>query len=187
MGREATCTCIWNGKRGVVKALIEPPDLILRGELRQHIPTVKIQALKVEGDQLRFTIEGELISLLPGSATAAKWADALLKPQRTLAQKLGISADTIVWMIGPIDDPALETALAEAKSISRRSGQLIVARIDTPSDLIRLNAFRRSTRRGRSRVVHLPQGLRPFPERKPGPLNCARHRNRRYQSRGRPD
>jgi hypothetical protein len=135
MGREATCTCIWNGKMGTVEALIEPPELIVRGELRHRIPIAKMKAIKAERDQLRFTIEGELVCLLLGSATAAKWAETLLKPPPSLAQKLGISADTIVWMVGPIDDAALETALAEAKSVSRRSGSLIIARIDTPGDL----------------------------------------------------
>ena len=135
MGLEATCTCIWNGKKGTVKALIEPPDLILRGELRHRIPIARIQAVKAERDQLRFTIEGELVSLLLGSATAAKWADTLLKPPPSLARKLGISADKTVWMIGPVDEPNLKAALTEARSISRRNGELILARIDTPADL----------------------------------------------------
>jgi hypothetical protein len=135
MGREATCTCVWNGKTATVKALIEPPELILRGELRHRIPIAKMQHVEAERDQLRFTIEGELVSLSLGSVTAAKWADTLLKPPPTLAQKLGISADTTVWMIGPVDDANLKTALADAKSVSRRSGGIILARIDTPGDL----------------------------------------------------
>lgn len=38
MGREATCTCDWNGIQAEVKALIEPPELILRGAIRRRIP-----------------------------------------------------------------------------------------------------------------------------------------------------
>jgi hypothetical protein len=135
VGREATCTCIWNGKKGTVKALIEPPDLILRGELRHRIPIARIQAVKAERDQLRFVIEGEVVSLLLGSEAAARWADTLLRPPPSLAQKLGISADKTVWMIGTIDEANLKAALTEAKSVSRRDGELILARIDTPTDL----------------------------------------------------
>jgi hypothetical protein len=135
VGREATCTCIWNGKKGTVKALIEPPDLILRGELRHRIPIARMQAVKAERDQLRFVIEGEVVSLLLGSEAAARWADTLLKPPPSLAQKLGISADKTVWMIGTIDEANLKAALTEAKSVSRRDGELILARIDTPTDL----------------------------------------------------
>jgi hypothetical protein len=55
MGREATCTCEWNGKKCTVKALVEPPELILRGELRRRVPIAKMQSIKAECDQLRFT------------------------------------------------------------------------------------------------------------------------------------
>jgi hypothetical protein len=135
MGREANCTCVWNGKKSAVKALIEPPELILRGELRRRIPIAKMQSVKAERDQLRFTIEGEPVALSLGTEMAAKWAEALLKPPPTLAKKLGVTSETTVWMIGPTDDDALRAALAEAKSVSRRSGDLILARIDTPAEL----------------------------------------------------
>ena len=40
-----------------------------------------------------------------------------------------------VRMIGPVDDAALKSALAEAKAVSERNGDLILARVDTPADL----------------------------------------------------
>jgi len=135
MGREATCSCVWDGKKCTVKALIEPPELILRGELRRRIPISKMQSIKAEHDQLHFTVDGESAALALGKGMAAKWADALLKPPPTLAKKLGITSGTTVWMIGSTDDAALNAALAEAKSVSRRTGELILARIDTPADL----------------------------------------------------
>jgi len=135
MGREATCTCIWNGKECTVKALIETPDLILRGELRRRVPIAKMSSVKAERDKLRFTIEGDSVALSLGADMAAKWAEALLKPPPTLAKKLGISSDTTVWMIGSVDDPSLKAALDEAKSVSKRTGSLILARVDTPAEL----------------------------------------------------
>ena len=135
MGREANCTCIWNGKRSTVKALIEPPELILRGDLRRRVPLAKLQAVKAEDDQLRFTVGGESVSLSLGSSLAAKWAEAILKPPPSLAKKLGIKRETTVRMIGPMDDAALREALDEARSISQREADLVLARIDTLAEL----------------------------------------------------
>lgn len=42
MGRETSCTCEWAGTNNV-KALIEPPDLILRGGLRKCIPIAQLK------------------------------------------------------------------------------------------------------------------------------------------------
>jgi len=135
MGREALCTCIWNGRKSDVKALLEPPELILRGETRKRIPFAKMQDVHVDGDQLRFKIEGEPVALSLGSAMALRWADALLKPPPTLAKKLGINPETTVHLIGSADDVALKGALSEAKGVSRRRGDLILARVDTPEEL----------------------------------------------------
>jgi hypothetical protein len=135
MGREALCTCTWNGSKSSVKALLEPPELILRGETRKRIHFAKLQGVRAEGDLLRFTIDDESVALSLGKVMAAKWADALLKPVPTLAKKLGITAETTVHMIGPVDDVALKRALAEAKAVSKRKGDVILARVDSPADL----------------------------------------------------
>ena len=66
---------------------------------------------------------------------AAKWAEAIVKPPPSLAKKLGISSESTVRMIGPVDDPALKAALAEAKMVSQSKGDLILARVDTLANL----------------------------------------------------
>jgi hypothetical protein len=135
MGREAICTCVWNGEKSEVKALLEPPELILRGEIRRKLPFSKMKSVKADGNLLRFKFEGDSVALELGNAIAAKWADALLKPPPTLAKKLGITPETTVRMIGPMDDAALNKALEDAKDVSQRKGELILARVDTPADL----------------------------------------------------
>jgi hypothetical protein len=135
MGRDAQCTCIWNGAKSKVKALLEPPDLILRGEIRCRVPFAKMEGVKAQGDLLQFKFEGQSVSLQLGDLIAAKWAEALLKTPPTLAKKLGIKPETTILMIGPIDDSDLKKALAEAKDVSERKGDLILARVDTPADL----------------------------------------------------
>ena len=65
MGREATCACDWGGAKTEVKALLEPPELILRGSLRNRIP---IAAMK----QIRPTVTG-----CTSSSTASLWHSIL--------------------------------------------------------------------------------------------------------------
>jgi hypothetical protein len=135
MGREAICTCEWDGAKSKVKALLEPPELILRGELRRRIPFARMRRVRAEGKWLRFAVESELVALELGAQMAAKWAESMLKPLPTLAKKLGITAQTAVCVIGPIDDAALESAIADARVVTLGAGDLIVARVDTPADL----------------------------------------------------
>lgn len=135
MGREALCACTWNGKKHQVKVLLEPPELIVRGDIQRRISFANIENLRTEGENLLLNCGGDSVGLQLGNGLAAKWAEAMLKPPPTLAKKLGISPDMTVRMIGPADEPALDAALKEAKAVSENKGELIVARVDTPSDL----------------------------------------------------
>lgn len=49
MGREALCTCVWSGEKGKVKVLLEPPELILRGEMRRRVPFAKMKQVRADG------------------------------------------------------------------------------------------------------------------------------------------
>jgi hypothetical protein len=135
MGQEARCACQWNGGTAEVKVLLEPPELILRGGLRRRIPFAAMKKIRADGNRLRFEVDGEAIALQLGSDLAAKWAQALLKPPPSLAKKLGIVAESTVRVIGTVDDKALERALKEAKAVTTGSGDLILARVNTPKEL----------------------------------------------------
>lgn len=137
MGREVVCTCEWEAQRIQVKALLEPPELILRGEVRRRIPFSQIQQLRASDDRLRFVFEGESYALELGSKLALKWLQAIQTPPPSLAKKLGISQDTVVRTVGAVDDSALEEALSCAKAISDKNADMIVARVDTREDLAR--------------------------------------------------
>src|SRR5579859_315720 len=115
MGREAECECEWKGARNRVKALLEPPDLILRGEIRRRIPFSELKQIRADGEKLRFTYGTETFALALGSAMAQKWVKALTTAPPTLAKKLGISPDTVVRVVGVVDDDALEAAVSSAK------------------------------------------------------------------------
>ena len=137
MGRESECSCEHNGKQFAVKALIEPPDLILRGETRHKLPISSLKQIHADGDRLCFTFKGERFSLALGSALASKWLKALTAPPPNLAKKLGIAENMTVRMIGAADDDALNDALSAAGNIQNKNANLILARVTTPGDLAR--------------------------------------------------
>jgi hypothetical protein len=138
MGRESECTCKHNGKQFAVRALIEPPDLILRGELRRKFPIAALKQIRADGEDLRLTFQRGDFALTLGSTLAAKWLKALTTPPPGLAQKLGISADTVVRMMGPVDDDGLQTALSAAKAVNSKNADMILARVNSPGDLARV-------------------------------------------------
>jgi hypothetical protein len=136
MGREANCVCEWNATSAQIKALLEPPELILRGGLRRRIQFAEIERITVDGPKLRFAVGGDKVCLILGEATASKWAQALSTPPSTLAKKLGITPASKVRIIGTIEDEALRLALADAHKVTRGNADLILARVNAPAELI---------------------------------------------------
>jgi hypothetical protein len=141
MGREATCMCEWNGEMARVKALIEPPELILRGEIRRRLPFSQLRQLRAESGALRFKYGSDAVTLKLETKTAENWAKAILTPPPSLARKLGITPESTVWMIGEIDDVELERALAEARRVANKGTaggvDVIVARVNSAAELVR--------------------------------------------------
>jgi len=135
MGREAECACEWNGSLHNVKALLEPPDLILRGALRRRLPFSRLKQVRIDGDRLCFVFEGENFALVLGKPLASKWVATLTTPPPSVAKKLGISPDVVVRTIGPMDDDALREAVSAAKGKDDKNPDLILARVNTPAEL----------------------------------------------------
>jgi hypothetical protein len=135
MGREAECKCDWKGTAERVKALLEPPELILRGAIRRRIPFSAMRNLHADDGNLSFNLGEEKVCLALGGRMAEKWAQAMQAPPPTLAKKLGIAPGSTVRIIGTIDDDALRSALREAQTIARGRSDVIVARVNTRAEL----------------------------------------------------
>ena len=135
MGREANCVCEWNGVPAQVKALLEPPELILRGGLRSRIPFAKMKRVAADGDRLCFGFNKDKVCLILGKQSADTWARALVTPPPSLAKKLGIAPASAVRIIGKIDDDALRQALSESRTAARGVAELIVARVNSSAEL----------------------------------------------------
>jgi hypothetical protein len=135
MGREAICVCTWNGETARVKALLEPPELILRGERRARILFAKIRRLVVADRELCFKVGADSVKLALGAALAEKWKKAIETPPPTLAKKLGMAPGTKIRIIGTIDDDALREALAGTEIVARGDAELVIARVNTSAEL----------------------------------------------------
>jgi hypothetical protein len=135
MGREAICVCEWNGAPARVKALLEPPELILRGDIRRKIPFTQIQQPASSGARLCFRFGPDKICLVLGEALAPKWAQTISSPPPSLARKLGIISGSKVRVLGALDDDALRDALLGAPLVTRGKADLFLARVNTPAEL----------------------------------------------------
>jgi hypothetical protein len=134
MGREAVCTCDWNGTVAEVKALLETNEIILRGAMHKRIPFNEIKDVNANADRLSFNVAGEAVQLALGSA-AEKWAAAITNPPPTLAHKLGITDKIVVRVIGEVCDEALNEAIAASAAVASKDAGLILAYVDSPESL----------------------------------------------------
>lgn len=128
MGREAQGVISFQGQAGAGKLVLEADALILRGAVRARIGRDQITGFDVAGDALRIaTGLGEVMAEL-GAKEAALWCKALAKPLPDLAEKLGISADRPVHVIGVLTDPALVQAVARS-GVSAPDAALFLAEL----------------------------------------------------------
>jgi hypothetical protein len=131
MGREATCRCRWGDLRGDVTVLLEPSELIVRGEIRARVALPSLTGVRVRGSDLVFAVAGEPVELALGADDAVRWWNAIAKPPPSLAQKLGIAERTRVAVIGMLDDDGLRAAAgAGVATASTAKADVVIVRID---------------------------------------------------------
>jgi hypothetical protein len=162
MGKELECKCTYGGHKFQVKAILEAKELILRGEWKKRILRTSMSAISTADGCLRFKVAGEEISLALGEIAAEKWCKALLSPPPSLATKLGITATTSVYVIGEIDDGNLHDALQTASQISAQTGDLMIARVNTPNELSHLRKLVSRPGLRRPLWVIYPKGSRSW-------------------------
>ena len=151
MGREAKCVCHWADQTGLCTALIEPPELILRGVIRKRVAIALMTGLAVRSEHLSFSIDGDQVSLELGKQVAERWKRALEAPVPTLAAKLGLNPESEVLVIGDVESEELQGAMdtlgsTDLSSNSFGSPSMILLIAQTPAELatglVRATAFR---------------------------------------------
>ena len=135
MGREAETFAHWQGQSGEVRALLESGEVILRGGIRDRIARSAITGMAVDSGDLRLQTDRGPLVLELGAVEAARWLAALQKPAPSLAQKLGLGAGRLAFVLGRVEEAVLAEALAGASTPVLADAGLLVAVLDTPGDL----------------------------------------------------
>ncbi|MEO0903375.1 MAG: hypothetical protein AAFX89_01245 [Pseudomonadota bacterium] len=135
MGREAVAVCHWNGDVAEAKLHLDSRFLQLRGEIRADISRVEIKDVVIVEEGLRVITDGPDLVMEFGAVEAARWQKALLKTPPSLAEKLGVSAETPAFVQGAFDDAPLEQALAGATVPGAQDAALLIAIIMEDADL----------------------------------------------------
>jgi len=123
MGREATIVYRSGSDRAEVRAHLDSAALELTGGKKLKVALADVRKAAAEGDALKIETKTEKFELALGAKEAAAWAKKILNPP-TLSQKLGVSADTKVLIVGDrikeIDEAAAKaeraTTLTAAKA-----------------------------------------------------------------------
>jgi len=139
VGKEAKCQCIWAGESAEVRALLETQELILRGPLRRRIAIASMSSIAVQGEQLIFRVGTDDVALILGREQAQSWAKKLTTPPPALAQKLGVTLNMKVLLLGELESEELRSALAKSAAImdkaTSKTPDLVIASLNSETEL----------------------------------------------------
>jgi len=135
MGREATCQCQWGAESGQCKVVLETSELIVRGPIRRRMPIASLTKVSTQGNDLRFHVAEDTVTLTLGATLAKSWAKKIATPPPTLAAKLGISSQSNLLIVGDCADEELKAALEAAATTESKNPDLILAHVRTVGDL----------------------------------------------------
>jgi hypothetical protein len=127
MGREAECQASVGQDRGLVKALLESKELILRGAIRRRWRLADLHEVQVVGDRLRLRASDECVELTLGASLAARWAKKIAAPPPSLTARLGLGSASRAFVISALADAELVAALDGCISAQPESAALCVA------------------------------------------------------------
>ena len=135
MGHSSDTIAQWQGQTAEVRAILESTEIILQGGIRKRVPRGAITSVTVDQGWLRLVTDSGPLVLELGEVEAARWLRALQKPLPTLAEKLGVSPACLAFVWGKVDDPALATALDGVRAAALAEAGMIIAVLDSTSDL----------------------------------------------------
>ncbi len=116
MGREARIAYTSGKERAEVRAHLDSASLQLSGGKKLIVQLSDVRTAKVVGEDLAIETKTAKFKLALGAKEAAAWAKNILNPP-SLADKLGVKADTAVLIVGErideVDDAVAKAATVE--------------------------------------------------------------------------
>ena len=129
MGREATIDYVAGKERAKVRAHLDGQALQLSGGKKLVVPLSEVRKATPLGDELRIEAKNAKFALHLGAKEAASWAKKILNPP-TLADKLGLKADTKVLIVGgrieEVDEAAPKAERASALTAAKAKAVTVV-------------------------------------------------------------
>lgn len=166
MGDEIRCTAALGNVRGEGKALLETDELIFRGDFRAKVPFAQVTAVSARDGTLRVTWPDGTLVLEVGSR-AERWAERMRSP-RSVLDKLGVTADDSVSVLGVDDDAFLAQLRERAKRVSvgrlLKHVDVIFYGAERKDALERLSALAGSMARDGAIWVIRPKGVKTITE-----------------------
>ena len=111
MGRDTETIAHWQGQTAEVRALLESTEIILRGGIGARVLRAEVTSMSVDQGWLTLATERGPLVLELGEGEALRWLAALQKPVPSLAEKLGLSAGCLAFVLGPVQDADLAAVL----------------------------------------------------------------------------
>ncbi len=117
MGREARIAYKSGKERADVRAHLDSASLQLSGGKKLVVQLSDVRIAKVVGEDLAIETKTAKFKLALGAKEAAAWAKSMLNPP-SLADKLGVKADTAVLIVGERIGE-IDGAVAKAAKVDR--------------------------------------------------------------------
>jgi hypothetical protein len=143
MGYDASCTLTIDDRIFRGTAVLEPNELLFRGDVRLVIPLAGIDDIAATDGRLLIVFGGRHVSLDLGPQ-AGKWLKRITSPP-SRADKLGVKPGMRVALVGIADETLVEDIESKGASLdpsARSKGvDMIFFAASTPRDLNRLAAL----------------------------------------------
>jgi hypothetical protein len=152
MGREAKVVYRAGKERAEVRAHLDSAALELTGGKKLKIALADVRKANAEGDALKVETKTEKFELALGAKEAAAWAKKILNPP-TLADKLGLKADTKVLLVGERIEE-----IDEAAAKAERATTLTAAKAKTANVILLMLAPETAERQIAAAAKALPKG-----------------------------
>lgn len=134
MGRQSKAT--WIGEHGgaAVTLHLEPAGLQISGERRAQVPRDAWSHVEAADGVVSFEAHGDTYRFRLGPAASA-WAQALVTPPPSLAEKLGVAHGETVAVRGELPALELDEALADAARVAPWEADAVVVVVRTEAEL----------------------------------------------------
>jgi hypothetical protein len=166
MGLEAECTARFGGQASAGRAQLEENEVVFRGAFRVKVPIGPGTNARERGGTLELDWTGGQLRLELGAA-APKWLEKIRNPRGRI-DKLGVKEGMRVAILGLKDDAFEAEVRARAAKVTiggtPRTADLVIARMERPTDLERLRALREAVEPDGAVWVVWPKGVKAFRE-----------------------